>query len=353
MKLILLGDLHLGAKNNSEVMMGHQRRMFKWMFDYCKTNNIKTIVQLGDCFDNRKNINLKALQFAFDSLFDVLKDNGIQFHTIIGNHDVFYKETLDVTSSDLMLRNYDNVHVYDQPTTVDFDGVSFDLVPWICNENRQQVIDFINNSKSKYTVGHYEINGFKVFNDTMFEGGLTNRELFKDYKQVFSGHFHLQSQSGNITYVGTPYQLNWSDANERKGIIVFDTETETWEYQYPDQNYYHYIVYDDIESGLNTNLDDIVLENSFIKLIVKNKTKPFLYNTYLNKIFNNKPADVKIIEQSIIDKAKSIAVEIKSENTLDLINDYVDHIDYDKKDQLKRFMNMLYSEAQQVQDNVE
>lgn len=353
MKIIILGDLHLGARNNSEIMMYHQSKFFEFLFKYCKDNNISTILQLGDCFDSRKNINLRALQFSFETLFDKLEQNNIDFYTIIGNHDVFYKETLDITSSDLMLRNYDKVHVYDQPETVGFDGISFDLIPWICNENREAITKYIENSKSSYTIGHYEINGFKVFNDTMFEGGMTDKQLFKNYKQVFSGHFHLKSQKDNITYVGTPYQLNWSDANDNKGFIVFDTKDESWNYVYTNQNYYHYITYDDSHPGLNTDLNKVQMENSFIKIIVKNKTKPFLYNTYLNRIFNSKPADVKIVEQSIIDKANNIISEIKAENTLDLINDYVDHIDYDKKDQLKQFMNQLYNEAQQAQDDIE
>ena len=41
---------------------------------------------------------------------------GITVHTIVGNHTAYYKNTNEVNAVDLLLREYDNVHVYSEAT---------------------------------------------------------------------------------------------------------------------------------------------------------------------------------------------------------------------------------------------
>ncbi len=323
------------------------------MFNYMNENQIKTIFQLGDQLDNRRTCNLKTIDFVYREFFDKIKEYGFEYHTLIGNHDVFYKETFDITSSDLLFRNYDNVHVYREPITLEYDGITFDFIPWICEQNSDECFSYIKKSKSDYCLGHFAIDEFPVVGSTLFEGGL-NRKIFKKFKQVFSGHFHGRSHKDNISYIGTPYQLTWSDAIGENGFCVFDTETHNWEYIANEDRYYHYLNYDDSGPKKTTDLKKVNLTDAFIKVIVKNKNKPFLYNNYLNKIFEAKPADVKIVDQSILDMQAADGTIDGSivKGTLDLIVDYIDGIEYSNKDKLKHYMTNLYNEAVQLQDDL-
>ena len=341
---MVLGDLHLGVKNSSEVMFRHQSKFFNFMIDYMKQNNIDTILQCGDLWDSRRNTNMKTLQFAYDCFFDLLKDNNIHMHTVIGNHDIYLRNSLDIHSSGLLLRNYDCIDVYDQCTTIELDGCTVDMIPWICDQNREQCFDYIKNSKSDVCLGHFEINQFPAVGQSLFEGGMS-REQFSHFKQVFSGHFHCRSKNDNITYVGTPYQLTWNDATTENGFIVFDTETLQYYYVENPNRYYHYLTYDD-KNKFQTSLEGLALEDSFVKIVIKSKSRAFNYNTYINKVFAGKPADVKFVEQSLIDVTSSnqnATLEVK--DTLDLITSYIDGIDYDHKERLKNFMVQLYNEA--------
>lgn len=332
--------------------MDHQRKFFDFMIDYCQRNQINTIIQLGDCLDSRKFANYKTLSFVYQSLFDKLEANQIDFHTLIGNHDVFYKETLEITSSDLLFRNYNRVHVYTEPTTLTFGGVKFDIIPWICEQNGKHCLQYIEQSTSDYCCGHFAINAFPVIGTTLFDGGL-DRSTFARYKHVFSGHFHIRSAQANISYIGTPYQLTWSDATTNNGFVVFDTDTNQWNYVDNPDRYYFYVTYDDSAPGLNTDIDSIAITNSFVKVIVKSKNKPFLYNAFLNNVFARKPADVKIIEQQLIDLQNSqTAGKIEAQDTLSLINSYIDSIQIENKDSLKAFMGQLYNQATQLEEDI-
>lgn len=352
MKIVILGDLHFGVKNASEVMMRHQKKFFDQLFHYMEQHEIKTIFQLGDQLDNRRNCNLKTIDFAYNSFFDIIDEQSIEYHTLIGNHDVFYKETLDITSSDLLFRNYKNVHVHTEPITLTFDKITFDFIPWICEQNAERCYKMINDSNSDYCLGHFAINEFPVVGTTLFEGGI-DRHMFDHYKQVFSGHFHSRSHKDNISYIGTPYQLTWSDAFGENGFVVFDTKTLTWEYVANNDRYYSWLVYDDSAPGQTTTFKENDIEDAFVKVVVKCKNKPFLYNNYLNKVFAGKPADVKIVDQILLDLQNGdIDQSISVKNTVELINDYISGLDVTNKDDLIRYMTSLYNEAVQMQEEV-
>ena len=347
MKIAIIGDLHIGVKSSNEVMMRHQARFFNFFLNELKNRGVCTIIQLGDIWDNRRQVNFRALQFAQETFFEPINDAGIELHTLIGNHDIFYRETLDINSSGLLLRPYKHIHVYDEPTTLNFEKISFDIIPWMCNDNKNICMEYMNNSKSDYCCGHFEINNFEVMKGIPYENGI-DEEKFGKYKQVFSGHFHIRSHRGNITYVGTPYELTWGDYNTPKGFLIFDTETNSWEYVENPITYFYYITYDEI-GGYITNLDKMDLADCYIKLVIRSKKEEFIYNNFINKLFKMKPADIKFVETNFMNLNESATImnsnKIEVKDVIDLIKDYINGTDYDRKDDLKAFFIDLYREA--------
>jgi DNA repair exonuclease SbcCD nuclease subunit len=93
-KIILLGDLHLGVRNDSLVFAENQLQFMDEMLEYAKKQKIDTIFQLGDVFDRRKYTNHAVVDLWKRRFFDKIKELGIQFHILLGNHDVMYKNTL-------------------------------------------------------------------------------------------------------------------------------------------------------------------------------------------------------------------------------------------------------------------
>jgi hypothetical protein len=81
--------------------------------------------------------------------FDKLASMGIKVHMSAGNHDTYYKNTNDVNSIDLMLREYTNVNVISSPQTLDLDGLGVCMVPSICTDNYEQTMEYMKNDKSE------------------------------------------------------------------------------------------------------------------------------------------------------------------------------------------------------------
>ena len=64
MKIAFLGDLHFGCRNSNQVIQRHQELFLDKIFwPYIEEKGIKTIIQTGDYFDNRKWINLQTMSF--------------------------------------------------------------------------------------------------------------------------------------------------------------------------------------------------------------------------------------------------------------------------------------------------
>ena len=74
--------------------------------------------------------------------------------------------------------------------------------------------------------GHFELDGYQVMPGVRFEGGMSDSVLQK-FEMVLSGHFHTKTTNSNIHYLGTQYQITFSDLNQKKGFHVFDTDTRT------------------------------------------------------------------------------------------------------------------------------
>jgi DNA repair exonuclease SbcCD nuclease subunit len=44
------------------------------------------------------------------------------------------------------------------------------------------------------------------------------------------GHFHHKSNDGHIFYLGTPYEITWSDYGNEKGFHIFDFDKRDFEF---------------------------------------------------------------------------------------------------------------------------
>ena len=131
MKICILGDTHHGMRGDSLDFHRHYEKFYSEIFfPYLKENGIDTIVQLGDLFDRRKFINFNSLYLVRKYFFDPIKDNKINFHTLLGNHDVAYKNTLEVNSSSLLLNDYGNITIHNSFNTVSFDGIDVCYRDW-------------------------------------------------------------------------------------------------------------------------------------------------------------------------------------------------------------------------------
>ena len=117
MKVAIITDQHFGARKNSKLFHDYFLKFYNEVFfPTLEEYGITTIVDMGDTFDSRKGIDFSALSWAKNNYYDRLQEMGVKVHTIVGNHTAYYKNTNQVNAVDLLLREYDNVTVYSEPT---------------------------------------------------------------------------------------------------------------------------------------------------------------------------------------------------------------------------------------------
>ena len=338
-KYVVLGDLHLNSKNGSEIYTKHQQKFFdKVLFPFLKEHQMN-VIQLGDLFDQRKYANFVGLDAAFKGFFDEMP-NRIYMTTLLGNHDVVYRESLKVNAPELLCSDYSYLTIVNSPQTI--DGI--DYIPWICNDNREEINEFIQNSKSKICCGHFEVAGFAMQRGVPSHGGL-DVKTFEKYQLVLSGHYHTRSSSSNITYVGTPYELTWADYKDPKGFHVLDTETMELEFIENPYNLFETIYYDD------TNPTDICKSDyveKYVKVVVVNKTDYNLFDRFINNLNNSGAYDVKIIENFTDNTVGSIDEEIILQDTLSVLDSYIDSLNHENPEELKNQIKALYVQAQEL-----
>jgi len=349
MKLCILGDTHFGMRGDSIIFHNYIKKFYEEIFfPYLKENNITQIFQMGDLFDRRKFINFNSLYECRKYFFDKVTENNITFYSMLGNHDITYRNTLRVNSSQLLLNEYKDFTIYDKFTTVDFDGVSIDVVPWLCAENEDEIIQQIKDSRSQICFGHFEIQGFEMDKGNVCQTGI-DKSILSKYDIVLSGHFHHKSDDGQIYYVGTPTQMTWADYKDQRGFHIFDTETRELEFIKNPYEIFHKINYDDNGKSLEDfqKIDFDQYKDNYVKVVVLNKQNPFLFDYLTDNLYKIGAADIAIVEDyndDIIVNDSDIIDQ--AEDTMTILSKYIDGLTLNvEPDRLKSVLRELYVEA--------
>jgi DNA repair exonuclease SbcCD nuclease subunit len=158
---------------------------------------------------------------------------------------------------------------------------------------------------------------------------------------VFSGHYHLRQHNKNVYYLGSPYQITFNDCGTKKGFHIFDNTTDKLEFVVNSNSIFHTIIYDDTKKDYSS-VKVPNYNNCYLKILVANKTNPYLFDRYIEQINDSSPAHINIIEEIDV-SIKDADIEFLSEDTLTLINKEIDLISVDvDKNKLKSIVKTLY-----------
>lgn len=228
MHVAFITDIHFGARANSQIFLDNQERFYREIFfPELERLGVKTIVNLGDTWENRTALNPVTLKRAQDFYFDEIDRRGMKQIMIMGNHDTFYRNTNDVNLIEFLEKMYpESVKIVRKPTVMNMDGVKFGLIGWINKENLAESLEWLETVDADFIGGHFEINDFEMTKGHVATHGF-DRKMFKRFDHVYSGHFHVRSTIGNITYLSNPSQTSWGDHGLEKGFHIFDTKTRT------------------------------------------------------------------------------------------------------------------------------
>lgn len=339
-----------GVRGDSTIFLDYQEKFYKDVFfPHLKDAGVNTVLHLGDLFDRRKFINFVTLSKTKKTFLEPLKEMGIEMHIVVGNHDTSFKNTNEVNSLNLLLQEYDNIHVYEnEPVELELGSSNIMLAPWITKENEEMFLEKASKTRCSILAGHFEFQGFEMTRGHMSKHGYKPSDFTK-FEMIWSGHFHIPSKYDNVEYLGAPYEMDWSDYDGIRGFHIFDTETKELTKIRNPYRLHHKIVYDDTDMTIEdvANLDVSILKDTFVMMVVNNKTNPYIFEMLVDKIDNSGAADVKIVEDAL--SLESIADDEtinEAKDTREILHGYVDSMDTKvEKTRIKNLLDELYVEA--------
>jgi len=237
-------DIHWGRKNNSELHNQDCLRFVEWFCgEVKKDTDIDHIVFMGDWFEHRSAINGLTLDYAYKGAKKI-KELGLPVYFIVGNHDLYYRTTRDVYSTNF----FDSLgfNLINEPTVAEELGPKGALLcPFLFEEEYASLAKYF---KIPVWFGHFEFKGFVITGDTKkMEHGPDPKDFDKP-KRIFSGHFHKRQTEKNITYIGNAFPADFSDANDfNRGMMKYDYESDNVEF----------IDWDECPSYIKTKLTDL------------------------------------------------------------------------------------------------
>jgi DNA repair exonuclease SbcCD nuclease subunit len=218
--------------------MGYARMMDclkvqEWVFKSALENNVKNIIFAGDLFHDRQKVDVFTYQHTFE-IFNRYQ-NELNIWLLLGNHDMWHNEKRDI-SSVIPLGTMKNVRVVNEPCTLEIDNFPISFMPY--TKNPIETLSLIkNDSPYKVLFGHAAIDGAvwntraNTYAEVLVEhdGDMVkvDSDIFDGWDRVFLGHYHAeQKMSHNLEYIGSPLELSYGEAFQKKHIILFDTDTK-------------------------------------------------------------------------------------------------------------------------------
>jgi len=345
MKIGIFTDSHWTARKSSRHLHDYFELFYKNIFfPALEEQGVEIVVHMGDAFDNRKSIDFWGLDWTRRVVLEPLRKYEV--HMIVGNHDIFLRNSTEINAPELLLKDYPNIKTYSSPTNTKVGGIDMTFIPWICSENYDETLKVIQKSKAKIAMGHLELQGFRVNKHLIMEEHGLDPNIFTKFQKVFSGHYHTRSDNGRIFYLGNPYEMYWTDVNDTRGFHIFDTETlEHTPINNPYKLFYN-IYYEDTP---HQTFDAREYEKKIVKVIVRKKSNIKSFEKFIDKLYSCGIQELKIIENFEIQESEEFNID-EDENTISILNRYIDESEFNyNKTIIKGILQDIYKQASEVE----
>jgi len=342
-KFLLFSDAHVHAHKKSQERLKDCINALEWVFQTAVDRNVDAVLFGGDLLHDRQRID----SLTYNQIFNVLEkyqNSNFKVYLLLGNHDLWFSTNLSV-SSVRPFKALNNYEVIDSTLSKDICGVNWHFMPYT-HEPIAELEKLRKDIKNSYLLGHLAIDGAKLnssgsISDVIIEhdGDMVavGKDLFHSYKRAFFGHYHsAQKLTPTIEYIGSPLELSFGEAGEKKHIIILDSNTN--ELEYIENTFSPRHLY--IKESEVQNIDPQELKNNFVCLISEG-TDQHETKKNMNKVIAELGASaVQVKKQTTQVDAHAITdAKVLLENKDKLLEKYVEQIQETKLDR-KRLLEI-------------
>ena len=336
----IFSDIHIGLGQDSSMWHDIVLDFARWAAkEYIKAG-INDIIIPGDIFHNRNEISVNTVAVATE-FFDILKD--FRLFISAGNHDSYYKDRSDVNSISI-LKGWKNIVIVDkEPLTLQAGEKTISLIPW--GTDIKDIPD------TDICFGHFEINSFYMNSFKTCDHGLESICLLNKAPLVISGHFHKKDhrkyKNGEIVYVGSPYQHNFGDCDDSRGIYLLNIKTNEFEYIENTVSPKHIKIFlsklkngqqdaDFLKSNVKGNLISFIIDEEIANEKITLLSSKI--NSLLPKFFR---IDYKSVNNEL---EKSTDVDYNMVDIEKNIEDFVELLDIKYKTETTEYLTQIYKQ---------
>jgi exonuclease SbcD len=261
MKILHLGDLHIGKKVNGYCMIENQKYVFEQMYKLIEEKEIETVLIAGDIYD-RSIPSEESTELLDELLSNLINEHRVKVVAISGNHDSSTR--LDFSSKILEKQGLHIVGEYKKLVNkVSIDDIDFYLMPYVDPSTLRRrykdileekdikmsthddamkfITDEIKKEMDKDRINIALYHGFVVGGGQSAEeiekedsvkvlsvGGkeAVKEDYFLDFDYTALGHLHgcRRVKSEKVRYSGSPIKYSFSEINQDKKFLIIDIE---------------------------------------------------------------------------------------------------------------------------------
>lgn len=246
MKFIHLSDLHLGKRVNEFSMFEDQEYILTKIINIIDDQKPDGVIIAGDVYD--KSVPSAEAVELFDDFLVKLSNRNLKVFVISGNHDsaeriAFGGRLMD--KSGIYMSPVYGGKIEPITITDNFGDVNIYMLPFVKPANVRRfypeseissytdaiktIIDdmSIDESKRNILITHQFVTGAsRTESEDISVGGTDNVDasVFEKFDYVALGHIHRSQKctSDYIRYSGTPLKYSFSEANDKKEVVILD-----------------------------------------------------------------------------------------------------------------------------------
>jgi hypothetical protein len=139
-----------------------------------------------------------------------------------------------------------------------------------------------------------------------------------------------------------------NDYGDKKGFHILDTETRQLEFVKNPHTIFTQIRYDDSEANetIPLSVEEERTRGKFVRIIVDKKTKPYLFEKFVDSVYASAPHGVTIIEDLQPDQNGDSEEVDLGEDTITIINREIEALqNLSDPKRLKTLVRDLYTEC--------
>lgn len=256
MKILVSGDWHIDASkigriNPSTDLDLRIEDFFKaidFMIDYAVKNNVDLFIMNGDLFKGRTSSH--HIETLIAERFSKIAAS-MKLIINLGNHDYTPKQLAYGIHTYSILDRFklNNTQLYTEITHLTFDDCDIVLYPYYDLKRvdfesndlflkwvEDKVHGFALTKPCKLFVGHGTPKGTIINEDWYFDLDIIDEPVlphtvFEDFDMVLFSHIHRRHAiTKRIFHIGSPERVDFSEADEDKGFVVYDTHLKKMEW---------------------------------------------------------------------------------------------------------------------------